>query len=553
MSDHWPPTRPQIDPKSGFCAETKTFHGLRPTVPLPSPSLPLSFTSFTFSFLPSPPHSHPAYIDASTGHALSFPDLLSQVHSLSTHLLSRVSKGDVVLVLSPPGVDIPVLYFALLSIGAVVSPANPVSTSHEISHFISISKPSLAFATSSTSGKLPPELPFILLNSPDFRSLLEPLQNDYIGELNMKANRVVQQSDAAAILYSSGTTGRVKGVVLTHRNLIASLAPFVAAARTRTTPAVLMMTIPLFHVYGFLFVLKTVATRETAVVQTERFDARRTLRAVEQFRVTNLPLAPPALLALVRIAEEGGLEWDMSSLQVVSCGGAPIGNDLIHRFLRVFPNVWFGQGYGLTESTSGCFRTDGQEGTNYIGSVGRLVAGFEAKIVDPVTGVVLPPSSQGEIWIKGQQIMKGYAGDDKSTCEIIDHQGWLKTGDVGFFNGDGFLFVVDRLKELIKCRGYQVPPAELEDLLQTHRDIIEAAVVPYPNEEAGQVPIAFIVRRPGRDLNENQIKKFISEKVAPYKRIHHVFFVDSIPKNHAGKILRRKLGELASLHMTSRL
>lgn len=247
------------------------------------------------------------------------------------------------LVLSPPGVDIPVLYFALLSLGAVVSPANPVSTSHEISHLISICKPSLAFTTSSISHKLPPELPLILLNSPDFRSLLEPLQNDIVGEYNINANRVVQQSDAAAILYSSGTTGRVKGVVLTHRNLIASLAPFVAAARTRTTPAVLMLTVPLFHVYGFLFVLKTVATRETAVVQTERFNARRTLRAVEQFRVTNLPLAPPALLALVRIAEEGGLEWDLSSLQGVSCGGAPIGNELIHRFLRVFPNVWFGQ------------------------------------------------------------------------------------------------------------------------------------------------------------------------------------------------------------------
>lgn len=253
------------------------------------------------------------------------------------------------LVLSPPALHIPVLYFALLNVGAVVSPANPVSTDHEVSHLISISKPSFAFATSSTSHTLPPELPFILLDSPDFRSLLKPLHD--LSYSSTHLNRAVRQSDAAAILYSSGTTGRVKGVVLAHRNLIAGIAPHVADTRSRTTPAVVMLTVPLFHVYGCLYVLKTAATRETCVVQTERFDARRTLMAVERFHVTNLMSAPPALLALVRIAEEGDLEWDLSSLQLVLCGGAPIGKELIHRFSRVFPNVSFGQVHRMLSFT----------------------------------------------------------------------------------------------------------------------------------------------------------------------------------------------------------
>ncbi|XP_020111888.1 4-coumarate--CoA ligase-like 5 [Ananas comosus] len=339
-----PPPPPSIDPKSGFCAATQTFRSLLPApAALPPASLPLSLPSFLLSLLPSPPpSSHPALIDAASGRALSFPALLSQSRSLAAALRRSISHGDVAFVLSPPRLDVPVLYLALLSLGVVVSPANPVSTSPEISRLVGLSRPSVAFVTSSTAHKLPSNLPTILLDSPRFRSFLQ------ISESYPTVEAVViRQSDSAAILYSSGTTGRVKGVLLTHRNLISVTAlligpplsppppPATSAGATTTT----LLTVPLFHVYGFMLCLKSVAAGETAAIQTERFDAKRTLAIVERFRITHLALAPPAVLALVRIREAEDAAEDVSSLQAAFCGGAPIGTDLIRRFSSVFPNV----------------------------------------------------------------------------------------------------------------------------------------------------------------------------------------------------------------------
>ncbi|KAK1576453.1 hypothetical protein Q3G72_013993 [Acer saccharum] len=166
-------------------------------------------------------------------------------------------------------------------------------------------------------------------------------------------------------------------------------------------------------------------------------------------------------------------------------------------------------------------------------SVGRLSEFMEAKIVDPITAEPLLPGQKGELWLRGPAIMKGYVGDDKATAEILDSEGWLKTGDLCYFDSQAFLFIVDRLKELIKYKAYQVPPAELEHLLQTNPEIIDAAVIPYPDEETGQVPMAFVVRKPGSQITEVQ--------VPPYKRIRRVAFVNSIPKSSAGKILRKQL------------
>ncbi|XP_020253404.1 4-coumarate--CoA ligase-like 9 isoform X1 [Asparagus officinalis] len=226
---------------------------------------------------------------------------------------------------------------------------------------------------------------------------------------------------------------------------------------------------------------------------------------------------------------------------------------MIKRFLARFPNVRFSQAYGLTESTGGVFRAFGPEESQRLGSTGRLMAGCEAKIVDPSTGIALHPCEQGELWVRGPTIMKGYIGDEEATSAILNSEGWLKTGDLCYIDNNGFLFVVDRLKELIKYKGYQVPPAELEHLLQMHNDIIEAAVIPYPDDEAGEVPMAFIVRKPNSTLQEAEIMELVAKQVASYRRIRRVSFVDSIPKNSTGKIMRKDLMKLAMIKTNSKL
>ncbi|KAJ8504104.1 hypothetical protein OPV22_004990 [Ensete ventricosum] len=533
-----PQLPPTVDPRSGFCRETKVFHNLRDPLPLPPESLPLSAASFALSLIPSPLPAQPALVDAATGAAVSYPDFLARIRNLATALRAGagVSRGDVAFVLSPAGLDVPVLYLALLSIGAVVSPANPLSAPSEIAHQIRLSNPSLAFATTATASKLPAYLPTILLDSPRFRSFISADAAAAAPQQPVE----VRQSDVAAILYSSGTTGRVKGVALTHRNFVALTVANHALTREAEDelPPVALFTIPLFHVFGFMMALRAVVLGETIVLM-ERFDFGAMLRAVERYRVTYMPVSPPLVVAMAKSDEAA--RRDLSSLRVLGCGGAPLGRDVAERFAARFPQVEIVQGYGLTESTGGVAGTRTPEESKVFGSTGRLGPNTEAKIVDPTTGEALGPGQRGELWVRGPTIMEGYVGDAEATAATLDSEGWLKTGDLCYFDDNGFLFIVDRLKELIKYKAYQVPPAELEQILVSYPGIADAAVIPYPDEEAGQIPMAFVVRQPGSMLSNEEVMDFVGKQVAPYKRIRRIAFVSSIPKSPAGKILRREL------------
>ncbi|KAL3716750.1 hypothetical protein ACJRO7_008348 [Eucalyptus globulus] len=529
----------ELEPINGFCAETRTFRSLRPSVPLPPPSLPISLTDFLFSILPSSSSSSsPFLVDAATGHRVTYPRFISQCRALSSFLVSRfpsLSKNDVVLVLPPFSLHVPVIYFTLLSLGIVVSPANPLSSASETRHLVGLSKPVLAFVTSQAAHKLPTlRHGTILIDSPEFESVLSRTGLKETDPVLRNVNRVTQ-ADPATILYSSGTTGRVKGVLMTHGNMIAGVA---GARQAEPGPKpVWLFPLPLFHVYGFASILRAFGMGATVVLMG-KFELQAMLKAVEKYRVGLLPVSPPVVLALVKSELIG--KYDLSSLRTVMCGGAPLGKEVSQRFQQQFPNVELVQSYALTESLLGS-RMMGPDETKQYGSIGRLAEYMEAKIVDPVTGEALPPGCKGELWLRGPAIMKGYVGDEKATAETLDPDGWLKTGDLCYFDSEGFLYIVDRLKELIKYKAYQVPPAELEHLLQSHQQIAEAAVIPYPDEEAGQVPMAFVVRKPGACVTESEIMDFIAEQVAPYKKIRRVAFISSIPKNPAGKILRREL------------
>ncbi|KAF6148940.1 hypothetical protein GIB67_028777 [Kingdonia uniflora] len=537
---------PSIDPKSGFSSKTKTFHSLRPLVPLPSPSLPLSTTQFALSLLlnsPSSPQTTLALIDTKTNQSLTYSDFIHQIQTLASNLQTQLClvKGETAFVLASPCVQIPVLYLALLSLGVIVSPANPISTDSEISRQVELTKPVIAFVSLGAANKVPSlRRGTVVVDSDEFKDMMVNPNGKEIDPVE------VNQSETAAVLYSSGTTGRFKGVVLTHRNFIALLAGL-HAVRDKLREEypghpVSLFTVPLFHVFGFFMCVRAVALGETVVLM-ERFDFVGMLKAIETFRVTFMPVSPPLVVAMAKLKVVD--KYNLSSLMVVGCGGAPLGKEVSEKFTARLPHVQIVQGYGLTESTGGATRMLGHEETNRYGSVGRITENMEAKIVDPVTGEALLPNQRGELWLRGPIIMKGYIGDDEATASTLTSDGWLKTGDVCYIDSDGFLFVVDRLKELIKYKAYQVPPAELEHLLQSHPEIADAAVIPYPDDEAGQIPMAFVVRGPGRSVSEAEVMDFVAKQVAPYKKIRRVAFIDSIPKSPAGKILRRELIDIA--------
>ncbi|KAJ8458420.1 hypothetical protein OPV22_031346 [Ensete ventricosum] len=479
----WPPS---LDHCSGFDASTRTFHSLRPPVPLPPMSRPFSFASFIASLLPSPFPAKP------TVAALTFPDLFSQVRSLAAALCSEagLAKGHVALVLAPTSLDIPPLYLALLSLGAVVSPANPASTPSELPRLVELSRPRLAFAISATAAKLPRHITTILLDSPRFRSFLSGGGGDTV------ALEEVLQSDVAAIQYSSGTTGTVKAAALSHRSFIAMVAGFHACQQPRPVGAeVSLLGAPLFHSMGFFFMLNGVALGDTTVVMGGGGGVTEILRAAERYRATQLSVSPPVVVAMARWAER----IDLGALEQVICGGAMLHEATVEQFIARFPDVKLcqisidfddaHQAYGSTEA-GGISRMIGPDECRRLRSVGRLSQDVEAKIVDTVTGQPLSIGQAGELWIRGPACMIGYVGDEEANGRAFDSSGWLKTGDLCYFDRDGFLFVMDRLKELIKYKAYQVPPAELEHLLQSLPGVADAAVVPYPDAEAGQIPVA---------------------------------------------------------------
>ncbi|KAM0934952.1 putative AMP-dependent synthetase/ligase, AMP-binding, AMP-binding enzyme domain, ANL [Dioscorea sansibarensis] len=645
-----------IDPNSGFCSANSIYYSLRANLSLPSPSLPLSIYSYVLSILPTPPsssppppphHHHPSPFPFSSPRYPPSPPLSAPIFaspratscSSSPPPPSRSPSSTLLSCRSAPSYPLPTL--------SALPTRSPTSS-------LRLTNPSIAFTTSSSASKLPHHLTVVLLDSPLFRSFLEP------GSPSLPPIET-NQHDPAAILYSSGTTGRVKGVVISHRNLIALIAGYLAslvAKPLENGPAVTLFTIPLFHVFGFFMVIRSVALCDTSVLM-EKVDLPAILRAVQALRVRFIPVSPPLVLALAK--SDLVPKFDLSSLERVGCGGAPLGQELVELFSARFPSVIIHQGYGLTESSGSAATQLDPEEWRVFGSTGKLSAGLEAKIVDPSTGEALPPGRQGKLWLRGPTIMKGYCswfeacqemssefvnggqqwsgislhilcsthclspslnlnygliegtkvakanniednliqksivvvvvvvvvvilfhpephykelesylcrtnskssdfstragyiGDDEATASTLDSEGWLKTGDLCYFDENGFLFIVDRLKELIKYKAYQVPPAELEQILQSHPEIADAAAIPYPDEVAGQIPMAFVVRQPGSSITDNQIMDFVAKQVSPYKKIRRVAFISSIPKSAAGKILRRELVNYALSPATSKL
>ncbi|KAF8362666.1 hypothetical protein PRIPAC_89589 [Pristionchus pacificus] len=352
-------------------------------------------------------------------------------------------------------------------------------------------------------------------------------------------------NDIVILPYSSGTTGTPKGVMLTHRNFgtMLNITTAVRAASQRSqgldpsAPGDIQLHIlPFYHVYGFMVMVFGVIVKATAVVLS-KFEPDLFCRSIQDYKIPQITIVPPILVFLAK--DPRCDKYDLTSVKVIGCGAAAVGKSLIDDVRKRYPSLeTIKQGYGMTEVSTASHIADAGS-LNKFGCSGKLAPGMQMKIIDS-SGKELPQGEAGEICVRGPTVMAGYLGKEKETRETL-RDGWLHTGDIGYTDAEGDLFIVDRLKELIKVNGLQVPPAELESILLTHPSIADVAVVGIPDEKAGELPKAYVVRR-AKSLTEDQVADFVKDKVSSYKHLKGgVEFIDAIPKSEAGKILRRQL------------
>ena len=481
----------------------------------------------------------PALIDGPTGRTITYAELAGSINAVAAGLHSRgFGKGDVFALFLPNIPEYAVIYHAVALLGGASTTANPLYKADELAFQLNdagakflLTVPPFAELCLEAARQSPVKEVFVLGEAEGLTPFSEvPIPGGEVPKVTIEPNDVV------ALPYSSGTTGLPKGVELTHGNLVGNTHqadPVMPVDENQ----VLIAVLPFFHCYGQQVIMNSGLAKGATVVTLPKFDLEEFLKTVQDRKGTRLYLVPPIILALAKhpIVDK----YDLSSVEMITSGAAPLGREL-QQAVEKRLDCRVTQGYGLTE-TGPVTNTVPLDWDPRSGSVGPLIPNTEAKIVDVDSGKELGPNERGEICVRGPQIMKGYLNNSEATSHAIDKDGFLHTGDIGYVDDDGYFYIVDRLKELIKYKGFQVPPAELEALLITHPKVSDVAVIGVPDEEAGELPKAFIVQ--GEEVTETEIMDFVAEKVAPHKKIRFVEFIDEIPKAASGKILRRVLIE----------
>jgi acyl-CoA synthetase (AMP-forming)/AMP-acid ligase II len=531
--------------------------------PFPDVEIPdLSVYDLLFGSISDEDLDRVALVDPTSGTETNYRQLIGQIDAAAGSLAARgVGVGDVVGVLLPNIPAFATVFHGILRAGGTATTINALFTAPEIAKQLTDSKAKMLVTISAmleqahtaakqvgiTDDKL------IVLDWTGEADTGHPNAIDLLRP-QLPAPQVTfdPATHIAALPYSSGTTGNPKGVALSHRNLVANLAQ-IRPLQGQHPDDVVIAVLPFFHIYGMTVLLNGALYNRTRLVIMPRFDLVEFLENIQNHKVTGAYIAPPVAVALAKdpIVDN----YDLSSLRTIVSGAAPL-DDTLGTAVAERLDVQMLQGYGMSELSpvSHMMPTDasafGQDQPP-LASSGWPVPSTENKIVDPTTcaEITIPEeglSEPGELWVKGPNVMLGYLGNDQATTETIDAEGYLHTGDLAQVDAAGCVYIVDRLKELIKYKGYQVPPAELEALLLSHPRIADTAVVGVIEEDTGEeIPKAFIVTRPGTELTAGEVIDFVAAQVAPHKKVRAVEFIDRIPKSAAGKILRKDLRSLA--------
>jgi len=517
--------------------------------PLPDVAIPsVSIHDYLFADLDTAALDSVAIVDGVTGAETTYRQLVAQIDLFAGALAARgVGLGDRIGVLCPNVPAFATVFHGILRAGATATTINSLYTADEIAaqledsdaHWLITVTPLLAGAKSAAERRGIPAERVVVLDGADGH----PSLRDLLGEGRTAPEVTFDPATHLAVLpYSSGTTGRAKGVMLTHRNLVANVGQCTGLLSVDCDDRVLAV-LPFFHIYGMTVLLNFALRKRASLVTMPRFDLPDFLRIIAEHRTTWVFIAPPIAVALAKhpIVDQ----YDLSSVRVIFSGAAPLDGELATAVSQRL-GCEVVQGYGMTE-TSPAVNLIPAEWTHVDkSSIGPLVPNTEARLVDPETGQDIVPdehgiSAPGELWVRGPQVMAGYLGRPDETAQMLDEDGWLRTGDIATAGPDGVFHIVDRLKELIKYKGYQVAPAVLEAVLLGHPRIADAAVIGTRDDDGQEVPKAFVVAQPGAQLTADEVMEFVAERVAPHEKVRRVEFIEAVPKSASGKILRKDL------------
>jgi len=476
----------------------------------------------------------PAVLDAETGRGLTFGELHDRSRRFAAGLAGRaVGRGDLVAVVAANGPEYAVALYGALAAGAAVASANPALTPGELARQLARTRPRLVLADrwSRTAVEA-------ALGSAPSPAALHSLDDDLpaLSGAPRPAAADRDPDDLALLFPSSGTTGLPKVAAHTHRGTTAFLQALAAAGPLRWTAAdVVGLPVPFTHLYGTALLTHALGLGATVVTRnTPGFDLEAFLRMLQDHRATVVPVTPPVIHALARSPLVD--RFDLSSLRLVMTGAAPCPPEL-QREVEARLGCQVLDLLGSTEAW--CYGPPADPPVR--GSVGTIGPNLEAVVVAPGTGARLGAGQPGELWIRGPQVMRGYLGDDEATTAALDRDGWLHTGDLCSLGATGDIFLVDRLKELIKVGGYSVAPAEVERELLAHPAVTDAAVVGRPDRELGEVPVAYVALRGPAEPGE--VRDWLRGRLAPWKHVRAVIVIERIPRTPTGKVLRRDLIE----------